>query len=97
MRGQAKAFDSNAEITAKEIFGIDATTPGVIAAKEAVVIATAFEENIVDTATIVVRAGESVRAPKADVPLAISVPFRARRWSNLLHLFARIFRPREGH
>jgi hypothetical protein len=28
---QAKAFDSNAEITAKEIFGIEPTTPSVIA------------------------------------------------------------------
>src|SRR5260370_17611089 len=93
MCGQAEAFNSNAEVTAKEIFGVESAAPGVIAAKEAVVIATGFEENIVDTATIVIRARESVCAPKADVPLVIRLPFRARRWPALLHFFPRISCP----
>src|SRR5215510_8285810 len=73
------AFDSHTNITHEKVFEIDATTPSVISLDIAVIYPISSREN--------------VRAPKRNVEFPVRVPLRARRWSNLLHLLARIANP----
>src|SRR5262245_15572537 len=68
------ALNAHANVPHEKIFEIDATTPSMISLNVAVVYP--------------VRARENIRAPKRDVEFPVRVPFRARRWCDLLDFLA---------
>src|SRR5262249_444425 len=95
---QSKSFNTDADVTAEEIFYVAAAAPRVIAtnvmiirAKHRVALAGTLYDVQQPKIRIVFRVGESVCAPEIHVPFAIAVPLRA--WGhirNLLHFFSGI-------
>src|SRR5437868_4779149 len=87
--GQREAFQPDAEVTAKEEFGIETAAPGVIAPKESIVLAK--DPEIIgnfDFGAIALGPGESVRAPDAHVEFAIAIIFFTALWhDSLFHFF----------
>lgn len=72
---EPKSFDANAEIFHEEIFEIDATAPGVIAAEELIIAAApAGLKGVEQAVAMVLRAGEDVCAPETDIPFRVTIP-----------------------
>src|SRR5690348_7782962 len=91
MRSEAVSLNADTEVTMKEIFDVSSAAPGVLT-NDASVHVDGFSIDKVDAALrIIVPSTEAISAPKRDVPLVVGVPFRTRRWSNLLHFLARKF------
>src|SRR5438445_10362227 len=83
---QSKSFNTDADVTAEEIFYVAAAAPGVIAANVTVVRAqhrAAFTGALYDVDQRRIRrelgVGESIGAPEIHVPFAIAVPLRPGR------------------
>jgi len=70
-RIEAKTFNTNTEITVKEVLEVDATAPSVIGFKVPVVFP--------------LSPGENLGSPQTDVKLIIGVPLGAGRRCYLLH------------
>ena len=95
---QSKSFNTDADVTAEEIFDVAAAAPGVIAANVMIIRAkhrVAFTGTLHDVQQpkirIVFRVGESISGPEIHVPFAIAVPLRAgRHIRDLLHFFSGI-------
>src|ERR1043166_6240547 len=88
-------FETNTEITVKEIFEVESAAPRMIVADVAIVFAehrTSFSRAFsnVDQIEIarVIGIGEQIRAPKRRVPFIVGVPFGAWRRRGLFHFFA---------
>jgi hypothetical protein len=73
-------LNAHAKVAMEKILGVKAATPGVIGV------------NVPVISPIV--SGKCVRAPNANIPFVVRVPFRTRRGSHLFHIFAGVnFRP----
>src|SRR5205085_685374 len=86
---QPKCFEPDTEVATEKVFRIDTAAPGMISAEEFVELAedTAIV-SVFDPGSIAFGPGKGIRAPNAEFPFVVTVPFRARSWSNLFHFLA---------
>ena len=88
---QRKTFEADPEIPAEEIFYIETSAPGMIATEKMIVgTEDGFIVSLFASRAVTVSFGESVGAPKANVPFRIPVPFRAGSRLHLFHFLAGI-------